>query len=122
LGDVSYPWLGIQQLLQEGERNYYLTSLGLSSPLLIQDFWIGEECRPRAERHSKAVCILFNEILLFCRFQAESSLTLWDHTPGSSRIVSTNEKEKLFVYGHLYPRHIHGVNLTGIGDYLSNLG
>jgi hypothetical protein len=99
--------------LQEGERNY-LDTLGLGLPLLIQEcFYITEDGSARPQ---KAVCMLFNDILLLCRYQAESSLTSWDQTPASSRLVTTTpETEKLFVYGYLYPRHIDSVKSTAVG-------
>jgi hypothetical protein len=115
LNDSRIPWLGVQHVLQKAEKQY-LRSLGYTNPLLVQDFfWITEDDQPH--RPTKAVCILFREILLLCRYHTESSLTLFDHTPANLRMVTAQETEKLFVYGYLYPRHISRVNQTATGNF-----
>jgi hypothetical protein len=113
LNSSQIPWLGVQHLFQEAEKQYLLL-LGYTAPLLVQDsFWITED--GQFHHPSKAVCILFNETLLLCRYHTESSLTSFDHTPANMRMTTSQETEKLFVYGYLYPRHISRVSKTVTG-------
>lgn len=92
----------------------YLDSLSLGSLESIQDYFLITQ--DEDQRHvTRAVCVLYSDVLLLFRHHHESSLTSWDRTPGSSRLVMLREHEKLFVYGYLYPRHIHRVTRTPIG-------
>jgi len=113
LGSAHLQWAGVQAFLQEGEKAY-LSRLGLGVPLLIHDhFFLKED--GAVDGGAKTVCVLFQNILLFCRYKLESSLTSFDKTPPKHRLVVSGEEEKLFIYGHLYPRHIHRVHATAIG-------
>jgi hypothetical protein len=111
---------GFRSGLQDGERAY-LDSLGLGSPESIQDYFLITEEGTRG-RVNRAVCVLYHNVLLLCRWHVESSLTSWGQTPGNNGLVAAGESEKLFVYGYLYPRHIYRVTSTPIGMAPFSLG
>ena len=104
---------GFRSRLQDGERTY-LDSLGLGNPQSIQDYFLITEDGDHG-RVTRAVCVLYPGVLLLFRYHTESSLTSWDRTPGYHRLVTPLETEKLFVYGYLYPRHIHQATRTTVG-------
>ncbi len=109
---------GIQVSFEEGEITY-LRSLDLKEPLLIQDsFWVSEDEDDQPGRPSKAVCILFREIMLLCRLKPESVLKAWDHTADDSQMDSDaiTKTHRLSVYGYFRPYHIHRVNHTAVGE------
>jgi len=110
---------GFRSHLQDGERAY-LDSLGFGEPQLLHDnFMITDE--EGSSRVSRAVCALYRDVFLLCRYVAASSLRSWDYTTGSRPPEAIEETEKLFVYGYLYPRHIEQVTTSRVGTFAVTL-
>ena len=106
---------GFHSRLQDGERSY-LDTLGFGEPQLLQDYFVITE-DPPSNRVSRAVCALYRDVFLLCRYVVASFVRSWDQISASSSIPtnSLQETEKLFVYGYVYPRHIHKVTATRVG-------
>ncbi len=105
---------GFRSCLQDGERGY-LDTLGFGEPQLLQDYFLVTH-DPPSNRVCRAVCALYRDVFLLCRYVSTSSVRSWDHVSGSRPTNSVQETEKLFVYGYLYPRHINKITLTRVGN------
>lgn len=106
---------GFRACLQDGERSY-LDTLGFREPQLLQDYFLITD-DPPSNRVSRAVCALYRDVFLLCRYVTASSIRSWDNGSSSGPTNPVLETERLFVYGYLYPRHIHKVTRTGVGDF-----
>ena len=104
---------GFRACLQDGERNY-LDTLRFGEPQLLQDYFLVTD-DPPSNRFSRAVCALYRDVFLLCRYVPASSVRSWDQVSGSRPTNPIQETEKLFVYGYLYPRHISKVTSTRVG-------
>ena len=104
---------GFRSHLQDGER-IYLDTLGFGEPQLLQDYFLISEY-PKSNRVSRAVCVLYRDVFLLCRYVSGSSIRSWDQIPAHRQPIPIQETEKLFIYGYLYPRHINKVTATRVG-------
>lgn len=105
---------GFRACLQDGERNY-LDRLGFGEPKLLQDYFLVND-DPPSNRFSRAVCALYQDVFLLCRYVTASSVRSWDHLFDNGPTNSIQETERLFVYGYLYPRHINKITPTRVGN------
>ena len=101
---------GFRSYLQAGERDY-LDSLQLGPPDLLQDYFLITD---QGSNHvTRAVCVLYENVLLLCRYHSSSSLRPWGDRAGER--TDLEESVKLFVYAYLYPRQIDDVASTRVG-------
>jgi hypothetical protein len=111
---------GFRSVLQDGERAY-LDQLGFGEPQLLQDYFLISDS-PTSNRVCRAVCVLYRDVFLLCRYVPASSLRLWDRTTtGTGPLNAIEDTEKLFIYGYLYPRHIDKVTATRVGIFAITL-
>jgi hypothetical protein len=106
---------GFRACLQDGERRY-LDTLGFGEPQLLQDYFLITD-DPPSNRVSRAVCALYRDVFLLCRYVPSSSIRSWDSGSSIGPTNPVQERERLFVYGYLYSRHINNVTRTGVGNF-----
>jgi len=110
LGVGQMQLAGFYYCLDEAERQY-IDSLQLGPPELLQDYFIITQVGDRIS--TKAVGVLYRNVFLLFRAYQANSLRAWDHSDSRHPPVPT--REAYFVYGYLYPRHIHTITPNQVG-------
>jgi hypothetical protein len=96
--------------LDEGEH-LHLERLHIGAPVSLQDFDVTQD-----RLVTRAVGVLYRDIFILFRYKPQAALVSWDDT---SETVSSDAKERLFIYCYLYPRHITSVAPTRNGNAIS---